>query len=108
GPPRIVVDRLDRVDRSPRDAPPACHQREQRKRQALHQRVFASLKEINVGRAPKRQDDDRNAILIKDELCSALNLKVQLAMFHAFDAADLCSHRSERPYCYVKSAVESS
>src|SRR5207249_9607380 len=37
---RIVVDRLNGVNRSPRDAPPTGNQRQQREREALYHWVF--------------------------------------------------------------------
>ena len=92
---RIVVDRLNGVNRSPRDAPPTGNQRQQREREALYHWVFTLPEKVNIGRPPEREDDDGDAVLEKDELRPSLNLEVQLAVLHAFDAANLGSHSGE-------------
>src|SRR5215472_10171610 len=91
-PARIVVHGLNGVNRSPGNAPPACHQREQRERQAFAHRAFALPQEINVRRPAKGHHDDRDAILEQDELSSALDLELQLAVLHPLDTANLGRH----------------
>src|SRR5689334_12235154 len=89
---RIVVSRLARVNRSPGNAPPARHQREQRERQSFGHGAFALPQEVNVRGPAEREHDDRNAILEQDELSSALDLEVQLSVFHSLDTANLGGH----------------
>src|SRR2546430_274733 len=72
---RIVVDRLNGVNRSPRDAPPTGNQRQQREREALYHWVFTLPEKVNIGRPPEREDDDGDAVLEKDELRPSLNLE---------------------------------
>jgi hypothetical protein len=50
---------------------------------------------MNIRRTPERYDDHGNAILKNDKLRSALELEIQLAVLHAFDAADLRRHSQE-------------
>src|SRR6266436_1264531 len=91
-PARIVIDGLNCVNRPPRNAPPARHQREQRERQALHQRVFTLSNKINIRRTPERQNNHGNAVLKNNELRSALEFELQLAMLHPFDALNFRCH----------------
>src|SRR5690349_2471546 len=94
---RIVISRLDGINRSPGNAPPSSHQREQRERQSFSHRAFALSQEINVRGPAEREHDDRNAILKENELSSALNLQVQLSVFHSLDTANLGRHKDRVP-----------
>src|SRR6266404_1105298 len=93
-PARIVVDGLNCVNRPPRNAPPSRHQREQRERQALHHCIFTLANKINIRRTTERQNDHGNAVLKEHELRSALELELQLAMLHSFDALNFRCHGS--------------
>src|SRR5260370_847659 len=91
-PALIVINRLNGINRPPRDAPPACHQRQQGEGKAFYHSALALAEKVNIAGTPEREDDYGNAILEQHELCPALDLKIQFTMLHAFDTANLGSH----------------
>jgi hypothetical protein len=69
---------LNRIDRSPRDSPPAEHQDEQNPGEATPHTTFAFADEVKVRASPEGDDNHRNAILVEDKLAASLNLEIKL------------------------------
>src|SRR6185369_379512 len=85
----IHPQRLDRVDRAPRNAPPAEQQGHQREADAFAEGTFAGFHEIDVRGTLERHDQNRDAVLIHDEAPAAADLVVHLFVRETFDTDDL-------------------
>ena len=85
---QVRVQRSERVDDSPGDAPPAEEQRNERVRQRLAERAFAGTEEVDGRASLERHDENRDRVFEHHELRAPRELALDLLVRQALHAAD--------------------